>query len=344
MKKGSFVPKSSIEEFIKMDPDYFDLIYKYYKSNRLLSTLDELDYFNHFYEMLEIIDLNMNDYFKLNDFLLSFKYSDDKVKNIGINLFFLRALLSTSFVKNYVAFTNEYFENGVPIFYFFFKKSLDEIYDNFFNKKRPVKPNPDMCFFIFADVKKELKYFNTNIEKLKYLHEVKTDFLQQNLPKKALIVNPFFDIDFDEKCDLEIKKLEKLIELENYKSPVKEDINKEKKKPGRKTTEIKPLKDYFFNIEKDRIPIFINALKNEFIDCTPKVFAYMIKTLETSKYISYATHSEIFAAFENEFEKQFGSVESKNKHLRLPEEGLDKDLLKRIQNKIENIKQSCLIV
>lgn len=73
----------------------------------------------------------------------------------------------------------------------------------------------------FDLVKKHLETFTTTSEKIKYLIDKKTDYLQN----KNMAVDDWFT-SFDEKCDLEINRLkehQKLNDLQKTKSSAKED-------------------------------------------------------------------------------------------------------------------------
>jgi len=116
-----------------------------------------------------------------------------------------------------------------------------------------------------------------------------------------------------------------------------QDTTESKLKKGRPHIKPKALSEYFINIVKDRIPVYIEELKKEFRESEPKEFVYMIHALEKLKNISFSNQTEIFRAFELEFEKKY-KQQSLAKHKDI--KAIETPYLGRVIDKIKHIKES----
>lgn len=87
-------------------------------------------------------------------------------------------------------------------------------------------------------------------------------------------------------------------------------------------------------IEKCFKQKFIDLLKAEFIDSTPKVFSLMVKAMKQEGILIPSDNIVYYKAFEAYFGKEYGSTEAKNKPMRAKN---DKDVLLGYKTQIGNI-------
>lgn len=107
-------------------------------------------------------------------------------------------------------------------------------------------------------------------------------------------------------------------------------------KVGRPGAEPKPVIDLISEakIEKCFKQKFIDLLKAEFIDSTPKVFSLMVKAMKEEGILKPSDNIVYYEAFEAYFGKKYGTTEAKNKTLRAKYE---KDDLLPYKKQIGNI-------
>lgn len=192
-------PQDNIEAFLINDFNidvYENLIYE----NSINFIFDPIDFFNFLYSEYDFFCINSNNYIKIkehfDDFKIPLNYNYDQIKFL---LFSLINLIKTDYNHN----------DKIAIKSYLYISDITE----------------KMCFGMFPLLSKQItKYefeihktyidleFNNSIEKIKYLIEIKTEYLQE----QPLIVDIDFNskLSFDKKCDLEIQKLEKTLELE----------------------------------------------------------------------------------------------------------------------------------
>lgn len=106
-----------------------------------------------------------------------------------------------------------------------------------------------------------------------------------------------------------------------------------KSNPGRKKAEARPLASYIKGVNPDKIKPFLEALKDEYKDSTPKEFTHMILALEELEYLKAPSRKELYTSFQDYFGEKYGSDTAKNNQYNSP----DPKLLKKIKGLIDSI-------
>lgn len=149
-----------------------------------------------------------------------------------------------------------------------------------------------------------------------------------------------------EDAEKKYRKLKKQADnyLTDYFDTIENEPHQEtKKKPGRKSVEVKEAKEYLQKFEFPESKVkFLNALKKEYADATPKTFNHVMIALNDLGYLKPATKTEYRQAFEKalsrepqskqNFDKQFEITPSTLKNTNFYE-GIKSNILEIIQSK-----------
>jgi hypothetical protein len=122
--------------------------------------------------------------------------------------------------------------------------------------------------FDFRKVKSKITSYQSPEDKLSYLLEVKTEYLQN----KPIVVDPH-EVPFDQKCDLEIKLLKSQIKLKKTKPKVSSVIRttEEKKSKLQINSNLNQFVDIFFQLIHEK-----KVDGKPYLDATPNELAYLI--------------------------------------------------------------------
>lgn len=127
------------------------------------------------------------------------------------------------------------------------------------------------------------------------------------------------------------------------KIPVEPQQIPKNKKPGRKSVEVKEAEEYLqkFDLPENKVK-FLNALKNDYSDATPKIFNHVMIALNELGYLKPASKTEYRQAFEKalsrepqskqNFDKQFEIDPSTLKNTKFYE-GIKSNIREIIQSK-----------
>ena len=173
-----------------------------------------LDFFNHLYSEFNFFQTNALKYLTIKNHFKPYSHFhyiemsiEPRFVNTVVNndqrVFFLENFVELLNVFNEV--DNEIVQNSYQYIIQLYELAHSETLINI--KKEPNK-------FDFSETKKALSKIENNKEKINYLIEQRTDFKQcdDNWASDWGLVS------FDKKCDLEIKKLKELLELEPQQS------------------------------------------------------------------------------------------------------------------------------
>ena len=163
---------------------------------------EPLAFFNLLYSELEFFKNNSENYITIKnhfqDYNSIFKSGLSKEQTI----FLLQKLIEL--IKETVLKNNE---NEVVEFSYYFLLDIAISFDEELDFGNSSENDND---FYFENTKKELKKITSTPDKIKYLVDCKTDYLQNNIVE----LDNVWNVTFDKKCDLEIIKLKELLALE----------------------------------------------------------------------------------------------------------------------------------
>jgi hypothetical protein len=229
MIKVNFTPKTDIEEYLNND---FNLeIFEDLTENEVWQGIFEpLEFLNLLYEQFEIVYANTDKPLSVVKHLFGLKLEQTK-------LYYL-----LHYLLRYISIQNGHeiaiiIDQQLSICWDFIKKEYDKLEAKLFPKTEP-EPQPEKeNKYDFQKVKQHIETLTTTKDKIKYLIEIKTDFLQ-NKSGLALDIGKTFD----EKCELEIKKLKEVLKLEAHTAtPKAKPVFKLSEKKGAKTDLIRIL-------------------------------------------------------------------------------------------------------
>lgn len=276
MNKVNFTPKTDIEEYLNND---FNLeIFEDLKENEdWQGTFEPLEFLNLLYEQFEIVNANKEKPLTVIKNLLGLKLEQTKLYYL---LYYLKRHIYEHSGSEY-----EPKDRQLSICRGFIEKEYDkleaELYPKTETEPQPEKENK----YNFQKVKQHIETFATVKDKILYLTEIKTDFLQ-NESGWTLDLGTTFD----RKCELEIKKLNEVIKLETATTtPKTKTVFKLSDKKGAKTDLIRVLNALYelrlFNKTDGQIPT-----KQEFIETMGEYLG-----VDLSKY-----HSNLSQALQNQ--------------------------------------------
>ena len=276
MIKVNFTPKTDIEEYLNND---FNLeIFEDLTENEYWQgTFEPLDFLNLLYEQFEIVNANKEKPLSVVKHLFGLKLEQTKLYYL---LYYLKRHIYEHSGSEYVPKDKQ-----LSICRGFIEKEYDKLEAELYPKTEP-EPQPEKeNKYDFQKVKQHIETLTTVKDKILYLTEIKTDFLQNKSSWGLDLGTPF-----DRKCELEIKKLNEVLKLEAHTTtPKAKPIFKLSDKKGAKTDLIRVLNALYelrlFNKTNGQIPT-----KQEFIETMGEYLG-----VDLSKY-----HSNLSQALHNQ--------------------------------------------
>lgn len=276
MIKVNFTPKTDIEEYLNND---FNLeIFEDLTENKdWQGTFEPLDFLNLLYEQFEIVNANKEKPLSVVKHLFELKLEQTKLYYL---LYYLQRHIYKHSGSEY-----EPKDKQLSICRGFIEKEYDKLEAELYPKTEP-EPQPEKeNKYDFQKVKQHIETLATVKDKILYLTEIKTDFLQNKSGWDLDIGTPF-----DRKCELEIKKLNEILKLEAHTTtPKAKPVFKLSEKKGAKTDLIRVLNALYelrmFNKTDGQIPT-----KQEFIETMGEYLG-----VDLSKY-----HSNLSQALQNQ--------------------------------------------
>jgi len=276
MIKVNFTPKTDIEEYLN---NGFNLeIFEDLTENEdWQETFEPLEFLNLLYEQFEIVNANKEKPLSVVKHLFGLKLEQTKLYYL---LYYLKRHIYKHSGSEY-----EPKDKQLSICRGFIEKEYDKLEAELYPKAEP-EPQPEKeNKYDFQKVKQHIETLTTVKDKILYLTEIKTDFLQNKSGWDLDIGTPF-----DRKCELEIKKLNEALKLEAHTTtPKAKPVFKLSDKKGAKTDLIRILNALYelrlFNKTDGQIPT-----KREFIETMGEYLG-----VDLSKY-----HSNLSQALQNQ--------------------------------------------
>lgn len=276
MIKVNFTPKTDIEEYLNNDFN-LEIFEDLTENEDWQGTFEPLDFLNLLYEQFEIVNANKEKPLSVVKHLFGLKLEQTKLYYL---LYYLKRHIYKHSGSEY-----EPKDKQLSICRGFIEKEYDKLEAELYPKTEP-EPQPEKeNKYDFQKVKQHIETLTTVKDKILYLTEIKTDFLQNKSGWDLDLGTPF-----DRKCELEIKKLNEVLKLEAHTTtPKAKPIFKLSDKKGAKTDLIRVLNALYelrlFNKTDGQIPT-----KQEFIETMGEYLG-----VDLSKY-----HSNLSQALQNQ--------------------------------------------
>jgi hypothetical protein len=276
MIKVNFTPKTDIEEYLNNDFN-LEIFEDLTENEDWQGTFEPLDFLNLLYEQFEIVNANKEKPLSVVKHLFGLKLERTKLYYL---LYYLQRYIYKHSGSEY-----EPKDKQLSICRGFIEKECDKLEAELYPKTEP-EPQPEKeNKYDFQKVKQHIETLTTVKDKILYLTEIKTDFLQNKSSWDLDLGTPF-----DRKCELEIKKLNEVLKLEAHTTtPKAKPIFKLSDKKGAKTDLIRVLNALYelrlFNKTDGQIPT-----KQEFIETMGEYLG-----VDLSKY-----HSNLSQALQNQ--------------------------------------------
>ncbi len=276
MIKVNFTPKTDIEEYLNNDFN-LEIFEDLTENEDWQGTFEPLDFLNLLYEQFEIVNANKEKPLSVVKHLFGLKLEQTK-------LYYLLYYLNRHIYKHSGS-EYEPKDKQLSICRGFIEKEYDKLEAELYPKTEP-EPQPEKeNKYDFQKVKQHIETLTTVKDKILYLTEIKTDFLQNKSGWDLDLGTPF-----DRKCELEIKKLNDVLKLEAHTTtPKAKPVFKLSDKKGAKIDLIRVLNALYelrlFNKTDGQIPT-----KQEFIETMGEYLG-----VDLSKY-----HSNLSQALQNQ--------------------------------------------
>ena len=276
MIKVNFTPKTDIEEYLNNDFN-LEIFEDLTENEDWQGTFEPLDFLNLLYEQFEIVNANKEKPLSVVKHLFGLKLEQTK-------LYYLLYYLNRHIYKHSGS-EYEPKDKQLSICRGFIEKEYDKLEAELFPKTEP-EPQPEKeNKYDFQKVKQHIETLTTVKDKILYLTDIKTDFLQNKSGWDLDLGTPF-----DRKCELEIKKLNDVLKLEAHTTtPKAKPVFKLSDKKGAKIDLIRVLNALYelrlFNKTDGQIPT-----KQEFIETMGEYLG-----VDLSKY-----HSNLSQALQNQ--------------------------------------------
>ncbi|GAB1418118.1 hypothetical protein MASR2M12_08830 [Bacteroidales bacterium] len=202
MIKVNFTPKTDIEEYLNNDFN-LEIFEDLTENEDWQGTFEPLDFLNLLYEQFEIVNANKKKPLSVVKHLLGLKLEQTK-------LYYLLYYLKRHIYKHS---GSEYEPKDIQLSICrgFIEKEYDKLEAELYPKTEP-EPQPEKeNKYDFQKVKLHIETLTTVKDKILYLTDIKTDFLQNKSSWDLDLGTPF-----DRKCELEIKKLNEVLKLEAH--------------------------------------------------------------------------------------------------------------------------------
>jgi hypothetical protein len=250
MTKVNFTPKTDIEEYLNNDFN-LEIFTDLTENKDWQGTFEPLEFLNLLYEQFEIVNANKEKPLTVVKHLFGLKMEQ-------IKLYYLLYYLKRHIYKH-LGSEYEPKDKQLSICGGFIEKEYDKMEAALYPKAEPQPEKENK--YDFQKVKQHIETLTTVKDKILYLTEIKTDFLQSKSGWDLDIGTPF-----DRKCELEINKLNEVLKLEAHTTtPKAKPVFKLSDKKGAKTDLIRVLNALYelrlFNKTDGQIPT-----KQEFIE------------------------------------------------------------------------------
>ena len=202
MIKVNFTPKTDIEEYLNNDFN-LEIFEDLTENEDWQGTFEPLEFLNLLYEQFEIVNANKEKPLSVVKHLFGLKLEQTKLYYL---LYYLKRHIYKHSGSEY-----EPKDKQLSICRGFIEKEYDKLEAELYPKTEP-EPQPEKeNKYDFQKVKQHIETLATVKDKILYLTEIKTDFLQNKSGWDLDIGTPF-----DRKCELEIKKLNEVLKLEAH--------------------------------------------------------------------------------------------------------------------------------
>lgn len=276
MIKVNFTPKTDIEEYLNNDFN-LEIFEDLTENEDWQGTFEPLEFLNLLYEQFEIVNANKEKPLTVVKHLFGLKLEQTKLYYL---LYYLKRHIYKHSGSEY-----EPKDKQLSICRGFIEKEYDKLEAELYPKAEPEPQSEKENKYDFQKVKQHIETLTTVKDKILYLTEIKTDFLQNKSGWDLDTGTPF-----DRKCELEIKKLNEVLKLEAHTTtPKVKPVFKLSDKKGAKTDLIRVLNALYelrlFNKTDGQIPT-----KQEFIETMGEYLG-----VDLSKY-----HSNLSQALQNQ--------------------------------------------
>lgn len=202
MIKVNFTPKTDIEEYLNNDFN-LEIFEDLTENEDWQGTFEPLEFLNLLYEQFEIVNANKEKPLSVVKHLFGLKLEQTKLYYL---LYYLKRHIYKHSGSEY-----EPKDKQLSIFRGFIEKEYDKLEAELYPKTEPEPQSEKENKYDFQKVKQHIETLATVKDKILYLTEIKTDFLQNKSGWDLDIGTPF-----DRICELEIKKLNEVLKLEAH--------------------------------------------------------------------------------------------------------------------------------
>jgi len=192
VKQGNFKPKSDVEEYLNSEVN-ITIFNELNEDENLKLLFEKLEYFNLLYEQLEIVIVNKDKPLSVTKHLLSLDLEEIKIYYMLGNLEVLICELPK--------------DSQILCCLDFIEKESNELGEKLFPTSKIDQHTPSMIYD-FRNVKKHLGTLPDDKTKIKYLVNIKTEYLQ-NTPGYLRTGQSFGN-----NCELEISKIKLLSSMD----------------------------------------------------------------------------------------------------------------------------------
>jgi hypothetical protein len=218
MIKVNFTPKTDIEEYL--NNDFNIIIFKELTEGSAHGMFEPLEFLNLLYEQFEIVKANKEEPRSIMKHLAE----------LGLGLMGAAFLLQQLHWLIYDHLDSEPKDKQLNICDSFIEKAYERLIVRIHPPEPKPEPEPKLLQpenkYDFQKVKQHIETLTTVKEKILYLIEIKTDFLQNKSHWDVETGTPF-----DRKCELEIEKLKFFTELESTPAQIANLKLSDKQKP-----------------------------------------------------------------------------------------------------------------
>lgn len=212
MNKVNFTPKKDIGQHLTNDFNV-SIYNELTESKEWQGTFEPLEFFNVFFENLQIINSNIDNLEGFKKHLKGLKFNSKKY-------FFLISKLCDELysvvvdmpeykeLMNFYDYLNSQYNEGFAILYPEKVKEQQRESLKWLEEEEKRANDYFAMFTSFDDVEKKLEHIDDNQEKIKYLIKIKSKFLKE-------LRDFSLDERFDEKCQIEINSLRELAKIDS---------------------------------------------------------------------------------------------------------------------------------
>lgn len=333
MNKVNFTPKKDIGQYLTNDFN-ISIYNELTESKEWQGTFEPLEFFNVFFENLQIINSNIDNLEGFKKHLKGLKFNSKKY-------FFLISKLCDELysvvvhmpeykeLMNFYDYLNSQYNEGFAILYPEKVKEQQRESLKWLEEEEKRANDYFAMFTSFDDVEKKLEHIDDNQEKIKYLIKIKSKFLKE-------LRDFSLDERFDEKCQIEINSLRELAKIDS-------DFNKSKlPKQPQPEKEISPknesetLSDLITH--KNSVEI-VEKIKIQYKNITGKYLKLLLMAFQDLDLLpKERIASKFHKACKNEFNWNIASYNAMNGYEFNP--SIDKEELEQKKSYLESIIKS----